>query len=423
MYNIAHSQKKFQTRPKNAWRLLYFYNFMLMLPLQEYTYTLPPERIALHPLPDRDQSRLLVYQKGKIAHHAFTDLPQLLGSDCSLFFNNTQVIPARLLFKKETGAAIEVFLLHPKSPTTLVQQAMLAQGECTWQCTLGNSKRWPEDVALVYSQGELRLKAQLTDRAQGLVTFSWQPAHLSFAEVIQTMGQVPLPPYLHRAAVQEDRQRYQTVYAQQPGAVAAPTAGLHFTDRVLQQIRSRGIAQNFLTLHVSAGTFQPIKTDDAAGHTMHGEQMVVTRQNIQQVLDSAIIVAVGTTAMRTLESLYWYGVKLLLLNDSVFHIAQDLPYALAPSELPTRDQAFAAIANYMDKSRLESLTGETHIYIRPGYTFRVVRGLITNFHQPGSSLILLVAAFVGPDWRKIYAEALAHPYRFLSYGDSSLLIP
>jgi len=386
--------------------------------IQEYTYALPDGRIARFPLPQRDQSKLLVYREGNIKHDQFNNLITYLPSDSTLFFNNTRVIPARLRFKKDTGATIEIFLLHPVEPSAIVQQAMEATGSCQWQCTIGNLKRWPDNKSLQFSHPAFQLNARLLNRAEGIVEFSWNTSH-SFAEVVTLCGDVPLPPYLNRASEETDKESYQTVYSRYDGAVAAPTAGLHFTENILNQLESVGIKKEYLTLHVSAGTFQPVKTDNALEHTMHQEQLVITRKNIEALLSSNFSVAVGTTSVRTMESLYWFGVKLMCNPESAFHINQHDAYTL-PQEISTQ-QSLRQVLDYMNLKGIETLIGETSIYIMPGYSFRMVDALITNFHQPGSTLILLVAAFTGSDWRKIYDSALANHYRFLSYGDSSLL--
>jgi len=387
--------------------------------IKDYTYELPENRIAQYPLEQRDQSKLLVYEDGKINHSRFISLPELLPSQSTLFFNDTKVIPARLRFQKETGATLEIFLLNPVAPSPLVQVAMGATGNATWHCTIGNLKRWSSKTSLIKKIGDLTVEANLIDRDQGLVEFLWQPSSKTFAEVISLMGFIPLPPYLNREAEKGDSETYQTVYSHHEGAVAAPTAGLHFTKTVLDNLRAKGHATEFLTLHVSAGTFQPVKVENATEHTMHGEQVVVTKKNLEAILAAKSIGAVGTTSLRTLESLYWYGVKLIESGDQPFLISQNEPY-----KLPThysRQKAIERVLSKLEKDSSDTLIGETSIYAVPGYTYRVVDFLITNFHQPGSTLILLVAAFVGPDWKKIYQKALENDYRFLSYGDSSLL--
>jgi S-adenosylmethionine:tRNA ribosyltransferase-isomerase len=390
--------------------------------LNDYTYELPSGRIALYPLKERDQSRLLVYHKGIVDHGKFIDLPGALPAHSFLFFNDTKVIPARLLFKKETGAEIEIFLLNPIHPSPVMAEAMLATKSCQWECTIGNLKRWTKDLVLEKNLGQTNLKARLVSMEKSHVEFTWN-SNENFGEVIFKTGETPLPPYLHRRPEAADRDRYQTVYSHAEGAVAAPTAGLHFTSNTFEELTKRGIGIDFLTLHVSAGTFQPIKTDRADEHVMHNEQVIITRENLINLLDeSKFIVPVGTTSMRTLESLYWYGVKLLIDPNQEFVIDQHDPY-MKYASLPTSNEAIGAVLDFMKRNELNTLTGNTSIYIMPGYTFRICKGLVTNFHQPGSTLLLLVAALIGNDWKKVYDEALKNDYRFLSYGDSSLLIP
>ena len=389
--------------------------------IKDYLYELPEERIALYPLPERDQSKLLVYRDGAIEHSKFTKLSSFLPAKSTLFFNNTRVIPARLYFQKETGATIELFLLSPVWPGTLIQQAMESKQSNRWVCTIGNLKRWPDGTKLTKGIHNLTISARLIDREAGIVEFHWTPAELSFAEIISQTGLTPLPPYLKRQAEESDRLRYQTVYSNLEGAVAAPTAGLHFTDRILEELKSKEHKIEFLTLHVSAGTFQPVKVENAFEHPMHCEQVIVTSQNIMELVSANPTIAVGTTSLRTLESLYWYGVKLINDPSLAFEITQFDPYQL-PSRI-SKLKALEAIQKKMEIENLESITGETSIMIMPGYDFKVADALITNFHQPGSTLMLLVAAFVGSDWKDIYNEALKNDYRFLSYGDSSLLFP
>ncbi len=399
-------------------------NFYLMektVLIKDYWYGLPQDRIALYPLPERDKSKLLVYKDGAVHHSKFEQLLTFLPRQSTLFFNNTRVIPARLYFQKETGATIELFLLHPVSPRASAQQAMEAKESNRWVCTIGNLKRWSEGTKLNKSVEDITIQATLIDRETGEVEFNWAPPELTFAEIISRIGLTPLPPYLKRQAEQSDRLRYQTVYSQFEGAVAAPTAGLHFTDRILNELVSAGHKIEFLTLHVSAGTFQPVKVENAVEHPMHCEQVIATYQNIQELIASGFTVAVGTTSMRTLESLYWYGVKLINDPKADFIINQFDPYHT--SSPISKATALEAILTKMKNEELTVISGETSIMIMPGYHFKVTDGLITNFHQPGSTLMLLVAAFVGPDWKQIYEEALQNDYRFLSYGDSSLLIP
>lgn len=391
------------------------------IPIHEYTFSLPPERIAGHPLIQRDQSKLLVYHKKAIRHTKFESIVDSLPENSLLFFNDTKVIPARIHFQKDTGADIELFLLNPMAPSLIMMEVMQARNQCTWKCTIGNLKRWKDGQRLSKESHGIMLSASLINRAENIVEFSWN-THQSFAEVISSMGVTPLPPYIKREPTQEDVQQYQTVYSHYEGAVAAPTAGLHFTTELLESLKQKGIEEDFLTLHVSAGTFQPVKTENALEHIMHHEQVVVTRKSIENLLRlDRFVVVVGTTSMRTLESLFWFGVKLLENPDTEFVILQDDPYQ--ERKIPTTTEALKAVIAYMDGHKISTLTGTTSIFIYPGYQFRICRGLITNFHLPGSTLILLVAAFVGENWKKIYEEALQNDYRFLSYGDSSLLIP
>ncbi|HEX6223155.1 MAG TPA: S-adenosylmethionine:tRNA ribosyltransferase-isomerase [Chryseolinea sp.] len=392
----------------------------MKIDVNDFTYNLPPERIAQYPLARRDQSKLLVYDQGSIRHETFTNLAESLQEDSSLFFNQTKVIPARLLFQKNTGAIIEIFLLSPVAPSGLLLDAMQSLGSCCWKCVVGNLKRWSGDSKLSIKLGEITLEAVLIDRKETIVQFSWQ-GHLTFAGVLQRIGNTPLPPYLKREAEGLDKERYQTIYSADEGAVAAPTAGLHFTPEVFASLKKKNISANFLTLHVSAGTFLPIKVENALDHPMHQEQVIIDRKNIENILKAKNVVAVGTTSLRTLESLYWFGVKLAQDPLAPFIISQDYPYA--KRSLPTTGDALAAVLKFMDRNAIDRITGETSIYIVPGYKFKVCQALITNFHQPSSTLILLVAAFIGEDWKRVYQEAMDKEYRFLSYGDSSLLIP
>ena len=389
-----------------------------MIDINDFSYSLPDAQIARHPLPTRDQSRLLVYRDGHISHTVFSHLPELLPSPATLIFNNTRVIPARLHFTKPSGAVIEIFLLDPVWPTSIVAAAMTTAARAQWHCTIGNLKRWSEGLVLTITHHNLSLTATLVDRQKGIVGFEWSPADLVFSEVIAAMGSIPLPPYLKRKTEPADRERYQTVYSTEQGAVAAPTAGLHFTDAVFAALQRRGISSDMVTLHVSAGTFQPVKAADAKEHLMHAEQITISRQNIENLLQNKPVIAVGTTSLRTLESTFWYGMKLLHDPTTPFRIGQHDADRLTPT---TKTEALTAVLKKMERDATPQLTGETAIYMVPGYRFQIVDALITNFHQPASTLILLVAAFVGPDWKKIYETALAEGYRFLSYGDSSLL--
>lgn len=403
------------------------------LSLQDFQYPLPDDRIARFPLAERDASKLLVYRGGAITHATFRDLAEFVPADSFLVFNNTKVIPARLLFRKTTGATIELFLLNPLPAEQPMSQAMEQTGSCVWQCMIGNRKRWkPEETLLTTletAEGRFKLTANYVDYERSTVEFSWQPASATFAQLIQLAGQIPLPPYLNRTPTEADRNTYQTIYSRNEGAVAAPTAGLHFTERVFKSLAQRGIGHDYLTLHVGAGTFQPIKTDDPRQHVMHAEQVVYTRRNLENILPHlGKLLPVGTTSMRSLESLYWFGVKLLRNDPDPFTLDQHFAYLIPVSEQPTSTEAVEAMLQYMQNNHLETVVAHTAIYIRtgvdsPGYSMKMCQGIITNFHQPGSTLILLIAALVGPNWRTIYTEALANQYRFLSYGDSSLLLP
>ncbi|GAA4417091.1 S-adenosylmethionine:tRNA ribosyltransferase-isomerase [Nibrella viscosa] len=392
--------------------------------LSQFQYDLPDERIARFPLPQRDQSKLLVYRSGQITHERFSNLADMLPEKSFLVFNNTKVIPARLIFQKPTGAVIELFLLSPVPADRPITQAMEDTHSCVWQCMVGNRKRWRADETLQTEIGAIRLKAQWHNYEEAQVRLEWTPANISFAEVIHQAGRIPLPPYLKREATDADRETYQTVYSKEEGAVAAPTAGLHFTPAVFRSLEECGFGVDYLTLHVGAGTFQPIKTDEVRQHTMHAEQVVYTKENIQNLLPHIdYIIPVGTTSMRALESLYWMGAKLIYKQPDPFVLDQHYAYQLPVTRQPSPTEALEAVLQYMNDTDKASVVAHTSVYITPGYRFRVCKGIITNFHQPGSTLIVLISALIGDAWRTIYKEALANDYRFLSYGDSSLLIP
>ncbi|UJP64059.1 S-adenosylmethionine:tRNA ribosyltransferase-isomerase [Mongoliitalea daihaiensis] len=392
--------------------------------LSDYDYTLPEERIAKFPLEKRDHSRLLHFRDGIISHQHFYELPEFIPSSSMMVFNNTKVIPARMIFQRASGAKIELFLLKPLGPSTVINEVMQAKHSVSWECMIGNLKKWKDGEVL---KGEINIgdesliiSAFLIDRGQKTVQFEWDTEH-AFVDIVEATGEVPLPPYLNRKPTAEDKPRYQTVYSKKEGAVAAPTAGLHFTDEVLSALKGKGIQEEFLTLHVSAGTFQPIKVSNVKEHAMHSEQVVVDYRTIEALAShNQEIIAVGTTSMRSLESLYWYGVLLSENPSASFAIPKLFPYEYTGKPL-TRQEAFTIILHYMDAFELEEITGTTEIFIFPSYQFKVCDGLVTNFHQPSSTLILLVAAFTNNQWRSIYTEALTKEYRFLSYGDSSLL--
>lgn len=395
------------------------------LRIESFDYDLPDERIARYPLDPRDSSKLLIYDQGNIQHQKFSDLTGNLPENTLLVFNDTKVIPARAYFQKETGATIEILLLHPELPTRIINDAMLVRDSCVWECMIGNKKRFKISdtltTTLVVKGISVKLQVVYDDYEKNHVKFWWDQ-DIPFLDIVQALGEIPLPPYLKRDTEEKDKQTYQTVYARQNGAVAAPTAGLHFTDNVFKALSDKGIRRSFLTLHVGAGTFQPIKASSVTQHKMHAEQVVYSRELINELLkNTESIVPVGTTSLRSLESLYWYGVKLFRAETTLFNIEKLYPYPFAPDELPSAEESLRAIIAYMDAKNLDEIVGETEIFIFPGYKFRLCKGLVTNYHQPGSTLILLVAALVGEDWKKIYKEAMDRDYRFLSYGDSSLL--
>lgn len=391
----------------------------------DFFYDLPEDRIAKYPLPERDQSKLLQWKSGSVSHHHFYELPDLIPAGSLMVFNNTQVIPARMLFKRSSGAWIEIFLLKPILPSDIIQLAMESNGPVVWEAMIGNLKKW-KDGEILENSWTIEDKAvcvtvELIEREKKQVRLSWDSKELTFAELVEAAGKIPLPPYLNREPTREDKTRYQTVYSEVKGAVAAPTAGLHFTPKVLERFSEKGIEADYLTLHVSAGTFQPIKEDSIQQHPMHGEQIIFSKSNIENLLKAAgNIIAVGTTSMRSLESLYWFGIKLLTNENADFTISKEYAYQ-THKNLPTAKEVFKRVHDWMSIKKISTLIGHTEIYIYPGYIFRVVSGLVTNFHQPGSTLILLVAAFTKNEWRTIYNEAIINDYRFLSYGDSSIL--
>lgn len=394
----------------------------MVLSISDYNYPLPEERIAKYPLPERDHSKLLIYKDGEVREDHFFRVGDYIPAHSLLVYNNTRVIQARLVFHKPSGARIEIFCLEPLAPHDYQLSLSSTEG-CTWKCMIGNAKKFREtaiDMPLQVAGGNVVLRATKGEQMGNTfaVTFSWDGG-LSFAEILDAVGELPIPPYLNRPTEERDKTTYQTVYSRIKGSVAAPTAGLHFTEAVLADLRQRGIQTTELTLHVGAGTFQPVKTEDANLHTMHTEIIAVPRQAIVDILANlGHIVAVGTTSMRTLESLYFLGC-MLLRGDRSLHVPQFMPYE--QEWTLSTEEALQALLAYLDETHQDTLHAETQIMIKPGYRFRVVEQLITNFHQPKSTLLLLVSAFVGEDWKKIYDYALAHDFRFLSYGDSSIL--
>jgi len=400
--------------------------------ISDYNYSLPDERIAKFPLARRDESKLLIYNKGVVSEDVFKHLPDHLPAGALMVFNNTKVIQARLHFRKESGALIEVFLLEPAAPTDY-ELMFQSRGRCAWYCLVGNLKKWKEgtlvrDIEVGGRPLSLKATRGPMHGTSHRIDFEWNRDDVSLAELIDVVGELPIPPYLNRKTEESDKTTYQTVYSKIKGSVAAPTAGLHFTPEVLQALDAHGIDREELTLHVGAGTFKPVKSEDIGGHEMHTEFVSVRRSTIEKLLRHGCkAIAVGTTSVRTLESLYYMGAKVLLkpeLSEEQLHVGQWEPYEPSPlGEWPSVESSLQALADYLDRHQLEVLHSSTQIIIAPGYEYKIVRRLVTNFHQPQSTLLLLVSAFVKGDWRTIYDYALAHDFRFLSYGDSSLLIP
>lgn len=413
--------------------------------ISDYNYDLPDSRIAKFPVSPRDTSKLLVYRHGEISDDIFYNLPKYLPQKSLMVFNNTKVIQARMHFRKETGALIEVFLMEPAAPTDY-ELMFQTRGECSWLCMVGNLKKWKEgslvrtfDVAGSTIKFKATMRRDIIDTKSGgtnyWVDFAWDNPQVSFAEILDAVGELPIPPYLNRETQDSDKTTYQTVYSKIKGSVAAPTAGLHFTDKVLAAIDAAGVRREELTLHVGAGTFKPVKSEEIDGHTMHTEYVCVRRDTLQTLLDyDCCAIAVGTTSVRTLESLYYMGVKLEANPDAAeedLHVCQWEPYEKADGtpvggnliDGITPQKAISNIIAWLDKNNLKTLHSSTQIIIAPGYEYKIVKVLVTNFHQPQSTLLLLVSAFLKGDWRNVYDYALSHDFRFLSYGDSSILIP
>lgn len=393
------------------------------LHLSDYLYDLPDEYIANKPESRRDRSKLLMSNKGQISHHVFSELPGLLGQDDFLVLNNTRVFMARLFFKKSGGGIMEILLLEPVSGT--IQEGMLATSRASWKCMLGNARNWKSGrLIAIGGHGGATLYAARSESDASVVHLEWHPAQFTLKEILDKLGHVPLPPYLHRTDTSEDRERYQTIFATQDGSVAAPTASLHFTPGLLSALRISGIDSTQITLHVGAGTFLPIKTEDISKHQMHSEYAIVTLQSVGAIVSALEngkrLIAVGTTAMRTLESLYWAAWR--WYHKKIF---PEFIEQWVWTDIKTEDTlpVLKHFYEHMRQAGLASIRLSIALMITPGYNFCLGKGLITNFHQPGSTLILLVAAFVGPRWKDLYREALERKYRFLSYGDSSLLLP
>lgn len=400
--------------------------------ISEYNYPLPDERIAKFPLPMRDQSKLLVYRHGEVSEDIFTSLPSYLPARSLMVFNNTKVIQARLHFRKETGALIEVFCLEPAEPNDYALNFQQTE-HAAWLCMIGNLKKWKEGtlkremtvkgrtITLTATRGECHGTSHWID-------FRWDDTAITFADILEVFGELPIPPYLNRKTQESDKETYQTVYSKIKGSVAAPTAGLHFTPRVLDDLKQQGVELEELTLHVGAGTFKPVKSEEIEGHEMHTEYISVSRTTIEKLIaHDGKAIAVGTTSVRTLESLYHIGVTLLKnphATEEELRVRQWQPYETAEETADiSSTHSLKALLDYLERNHLETLHTSTQIIIAPGYDYKIVVAIVTNFHQPQSTLLLLVSAFVKGDWKKIYDYALSHDFRFLSYGDSSLLIP
>lgn len=392
--------------------------------IEDFTYDLPDHRIAKYPLDKRDESKLLVYNKGSLAKDVFKNIEQHIDSNTTCVFNNTKVIQARLHFYKETGAKIEIFCLEPIAPSDYVL-AFQQTESITWKCIVGNLKKWKDNdlekiITIDNTEITLTAKKKGSEGNSQIIEFSWNNSEITFSEILETIGATPIPPYLNRESESIDKDRYQTVYSKLKGSVAAPTAGLHFTQDVLEKLQSKSVTLEEVTLHVGAGTFTPVKSETIDEHQMHTEHFVVTKKTIQNLLKSKQIVAVGTTSVRTIESMHWLGVKLKVHNTFDSRISQWEAYQLPDY---SKKDSLEALLNYMIENDLNELNASTQIMIFPGYPFKLVDILITNFHQPKSTLLLLIAAFIGEDWKKVYDFALENDFRFLSYGDSSILIP
>ncbi len=395
--------------------------------IEDYNYDLPTDRIAKFPLSQRDESKLLIYKDGALSQGIFKNITKILPADSLLFFNDTKVIQARLLFFKESGAKIEIFCLEPIQPTSEIQLAFQQQSPVVWKCFIGNAKKWKEGTLkknVIIEGVEIGFFAKRVgmDGGAHLVEFSWTPFDYPFSQLLGSAGLVPLPPYLNREAEKEDKDRYQTIYAQHDGSVAAPTAGLHFTDDVFKKLATKNIQTDEVILHVGAGTFKPVSANQIGEHEMHTEKIIIHKSTIENLIHKKHrkVIVVGTTTVRTLESLYWYGVKLLVDGKCDFKIQQWDPYQEKYQLNNSVIEILETVLQFMDQHDLDELQGETQLMIAPGYQFKMVDILITNFHQPKSTLLLLVSAFMGQDWEKAYQYAMDNDFRFLSYGDSCL---
>ena len=406
--------------------------------IEDYNYPLPDERIAKYPLGERDASKLLVLKDGELTSSHFKNINDFLPKDSLLIFNETKVVRARLQFTKESGAAIEIFCLEPITGNGDYQLAFSSSSPSEWRCLVGNSRRWKSDtlsleveVNKTTSQQDNKTKATLyAERLEkndnySVVKFSWEPAELSFAEILEAAGEIPLPPYLHREAEASDRERYQTVFAKHEGSVAAPTAGLHFTNELIDRLKNDGIAFEEVTLHVGAGTFRPVSSETIGEHEMHSETIVVRKSCIENLIKNCnkTIIPVGTTSMRTIESLYWIGLMLIEegLEERNLHLNQWFPYKERES-LPSAEESLSTILKYMEMHKMEVFHASTALMIAPSCKINIAKALITNFHQPKSTLLLLVSALIGNKWKEAYQYALDNDFRFLSYGDSCLFL-
>ncbi len=401
------------------------------LSILDYTYYLPDAQIAKYPMPERDASKLLVYKDGAIAESIYKDLASHLPADTMLVFNNTKVVEARLLFTKTTGGVIEIFCLEPDNQYADITTAMLQKGGVFWKCLVGGAKKWKSESlvkSIALDGGELYLTATMIERLNDyfLIEFSWDDTLLSFAEILHLAGLIPLPPYLNRTVEESDKETYQTIYARHDGSVAAPTAGLHFTEPLFNSLAAKGITHSFVTLHVGAGTFKPVSAATMNEHEMHAEFIDVSIEFIESILTDKTIIPVGTTSLRTLESLYWLGVKVMSNKGKDISLKEGLElFQWDAYELPQdikKEVALLGLMDWMKTNNSTNLITKTQLLIAPSYQLRIAKGLVTNFHQPQSTLLLLVAAIIGDDWRKVYNYALENNFRFLSYGDGCLLL-
>ena len=399
--------------------------------IDDYTYFLPEEKIAKYPLPERDASKLLVYRNGEITTSIYRNIPDYLPADSLLIFNNTKVVEARILFQKPGGGIIEIFCLEPHEQYPDITTGLLQAGRVLWKCLIGGAGKWKPGHILqkiiTTTTAPITLTASYIEKQSDcfVIELSWTPTHLSFSELLHFAGLIPLPPYIKRNTEIADSERYQTIYAGQDGSVAAPTAGLHFTSTVFEKLKLKNIQRGFVTLHVGAGTFKPVKSKTMQEHAMHAEFIEVSKANIVQLLPaSGNIYAVGTTSVRTLESIYWMGVKIMStpsLKPEDLSIDQWEVYDTLQQHAVAPKQAIESLLNWMERNQLTRILSKTQILIAPGYSFKMIKGLVTNFHQPQSTLLLLVAALIAEDWKKIYDYALMNDFRFLSYGDGCLL--